>query len=101
MSGCPHVHVYSSRGRKRVERLIRYEDLLEHDLEVLQPLLLDECQLPVDRARFCEILMTNRFERKGIAGDWRNYFSDEIARRFKNRFGGVLRAIGYERTLDW
>jgi hypothetical protein len=100
------------------ERLIRYEDLLEHDLEILEPLLLDACKLPLDRARFREIVMTNRFEqltqgrsrgeedvtaheRKGIAGDWRNYFSDEVKRMFKNRYGGVLIATGYERDFDW
>ncbi|MEP7187612.1 MAG: Wzt carbohydrate-binding domain-containing protein [Roseiflexaceae bacterium] len=100
------------------ERLIRYEDLLEHDLEILEPLLLDECQLPIEPMRLREIIQANRFEqltqgrargeedvtaheRKGIAGDWRNYFSDEITRRFKNRFGGILIATGYERDFGW
>jgi lipopolysaccharide transport system ATP-binding protein len=100
------------------ERLIRYEDLLEHDLEILEPLLLDECELPLDRARFREIVMTNRFEqltkgrargeedvtaheRKGIAGDWQNYFSDKVKHMFKNRYGGILIATGYERDFDW
>jgi hypothetical protein len=40
-------------------------------------------------------------ERKSIAGDWRNYFRGEVKRKFKNRFGGVLIASGYEYTLDW
>ncbi|HVS27089.1 MAG TPA: Wzt carbohydrate-binding domain-containing protein [Burkholderiales bacterium] len=32
------------------EPLIRYEDLLEHDLAILEAVLLDRCQLPVARA---------------------------------------------------
>jgi len=100
------------------ERLIRYEDLLERDLEILEQVLLEECKLPVDQARFREVIVANRFEqltqgrargqedaaaheRKGISGDWRNYFSAEIKRKFKNRYGGVLIATGYERDFDW
>jgi lipopolysaccharide transport system ATP-binding protein len=100
------------------ERLIRYEDLLECDLEILEPLMLDECKLPVSRERFREVVVNNRFEqltkgrprgqedinmheRKGIAGDWRNYFSDAIKQAFKARYGGLLVATGYEQGLTW
>jgi lipopolysaccharide transport system ATP-binding protein len=100
------------------ERLIRYEDLLEHDQEILEPLLLKECELPIEPSRLAEIIQANRFERltegrprgqediraherKGIAGDWRNYFSAEVTRRFKSRFGGVLCATGYEQDSQW
>jgi lipopolysaccharide transport system ATP-binding protein len=39
-------------------------------------------------------------ERKGIAGDWRNYFSDRIKRTFKERYGELLIATNYEKDLD-
>jgi lipopolysaccharide transport system ATP-binding protein len=100
------------------EKLIRYEDLLEHDLEILEPLLIDECQLPVSREKFREAVIANRFEnltkgrkpgkeeltaheRKGIAGDWKNHFSEKVKRAFKSRFGGLLVATGYEKDLNW
>jgi hypothetical protein len=100
------------------EQLIRYEDLLKHDLGILEPLLIDKCRLPVSRERFREVLLANRFERltrgrergneditmherKGIAGDWQNYFTEPVKRAFKLRYGGLLVATGYEQDLNW
>ena len=100
------------------EQLIRYEDLLGHDLEILERVLLDECQLAVARERLREVILSSRFERltkgrergqedlmdharKGIAGDWRNYFSDRVKQSFKTRYGGLLVATGYEQDLSW
>lgn len=99
------------------DRLIRYEDLLERDLDILELVLLDECQLPVSRERFREIVLACRFERltkrkpgqedvnahnrKGIAGDWRNCFTPRVTEAFKARYGDVLIAAGYEQDLTW
>lgn len=95
------------------ERLIRYEDLLKDDLGILAQVLLDECELPVSRERFREVVLANRFEeltkgrqrgqedataheRKGIAGDWRNYFNGRVNEAFMDRYGDLLVATGYE-----
>jgi len=99
------------------ERLIRYEDLLGRDEEVLTRVLLDECGMPIERARLRAAIHACRFERltgrargeeditshqrKGIAGDWRNYFTDRVKDIFKERFGQVLLATGYESDLGW
>jgi lipopolysaccharide transport system ATP-binding protein len=100
------------------ESLIRYEDLLEHDLSLLKDFLLDQCGLPVSRERFREVVRANRFdkltrgrprghedvaahERKGVAGDWRDHFSDRVKTAFKARFGDLLVATGYEADLRW
>lgn len=100
------------------EAVVRYEDLLENDLEILEPLLLDRCGLPVERARLRAAVADCRFqkltagrergeediaahERKGVAGDWTNHFTPRIKRAFKSRFGGLLVASGYEQDLDW
>ena len=40
-------------------------------------------------------------ERKGVAGDWRNYFSERVTLAFKARYGGLLVATGYEQDLNW
>jgi len=115
LPGCARIQL---SWQEAGEPIIRYEDLLEHDLEILEPLLLDECKLAVDRALFREVVLANRFERltqgrarghedvraherKGISGDWRNYFSEQIKRMFKNRYGGVLISTGYETDLNW
>lgn len=100
------------------EPLIRYEDLLERDVELLSHVLIERCGLEISRERLEEVVVANRFEaqtggrargtedvtahqRKGVAGDWRNHFTDRIKRAFKARYGGLLVATGYEKDLDW
>ena len=100
------------------EPVIRYEDLLANDLEILERVLLDQGGMPVTRKRLREAVLSNRFERitrgrlrgqedvsaharKAVSGDWQNHFSDRIKREFKARYGQLLIATGYERDLDW
>jgi hypothetical protein len=100
------------------EPLIRYEDLLEHDTEILERVLLDQCGLRVARERFRDVVRANRFEkltggrvrgqedqssheRKGVAGDWHNCFSDRVKEAFKAQFGDLLVRTGYANDLRW
>lgn len=95
---------------------IRYEDLLE-DERIGFKKIFSHCELEVDDKYFDEVISNNSFEirsgrprgkedqtqhlRKGQAGDWRNYFSNEISNHFKTRFGQVLIDTGYESDDDW
>lgn len=115
LSGCARIQLsWLEAG----EKLIRYEHILDHDINILEPLLLDECQLPVSRERFREVVMESRFERvtlgrsrgdedisaherKGISGDWRNYFAETVKKAFKVRYGELLIATGYEQNSNW
>jgi lipopolysaccharide transport system ATP-binding protein len=100
------------------ERLVRYEDLLARDLELLERVLLGECSLPAVPGRLREAVLGARFERltggrprgqedrsaherKGVAGDWRNHFTGQLARQFKDRFGELLVQTGYEKDGRW
>ena len=99
------------------DRLIKYEDLLTNDEVLLERVLLDQCKLGVDRERFREVVRATRFEawsgrsrgnedknsheRKGIAGDWKNYFTERVSRAFRSRYGSLLVATGYERDERW
>jgi lipopolysaccharide transport system ATP-binding protein len=99
------------------EELIHYHDLLENDLPIMRSVLLDKCQLPLLPSELDRIVLANRFEsiagrprgqedinaheRKGVAGDWRNHFDARIKKAFKDRFGGVLIAMGFENGFDW
>src|ERR671910_816836 len=96
---------------------VRYEDLLERPNEEVEKLLgflgvdtderlVEHC---VSSASF-EKLSRGRqrgqedpssFYRKGVAGDWRNYFSEEDRRVFKEEAGELLIRLGYEEDLDW
>jgi hypothetical protein len=100
------------------EPFVRYEDLLQDDLGILNRVLLDDFQLPISRQQLRNAILRCRFERlsggrkrgqedvasherKGIAGDWVNYFSDRCKDAFKERFGGTLIATGYEQDHCW
>jgi len=39
--------------------------------------------------------------RKGLVGDWKNHFTEEHVRKFKEGCGDVLIELGYERDLNW
>ena len=96
---------------------VRYEDLLVRPNEEVERLLgflgVDTDETLVERcvsqASF-EKLSRGRergeedpssFYRKGVAGDWRNYFTEEDGRIFKEEAGELLIRLGYEEDLDW
>lgn len=102
-------------GERYVE--VKYEDLLRQPEEELRRLLeflgaeaseevADRC---VREASF-EKLGEGRkrgeedptaFVRKGIAGDWKNVFTEQNKRTFKNQAGDLLIKLGYEEDEDW
>ncbi|MBU1882251.1 MAG: sulfotransferase domain-containing protein [bacterium] len=43
----------------------------------------------------------NKFFRKGIIGDWQNYWDDRHKRIFKAKAGSVLMTLGYEKDNNW
>ncbi|MEK7408684.1 MAG: Wzt carbohydrate-binding domain-containing protein, partial [Acidobacteriota bacterium] len=100
------------------EPLLKYEDLLVNDVDLLEQTLIDRCRLAVGRERLREAVLASRFEamtggrargredvtaheRKGVAGDWRNHFTGKLKDAFKARYGGLLVATGYEHDLAW
>ena len=44
---------------------------------------------------------TSSHYRKGVAGDWKNYFNAEHCTEFNSRFSGILQATGYESDDAW
>jgi lipopolysaccharide transport system ATP-binding protein len=100
------------------EPVIRYGDLLERDVDLLIPVLRDQLGFDAPEEKIKQAIMQARFEklsggrrrgeedssahqRKGISGDWRNYFTDRLKRAFKIRYGGLLVETGFERNLKW
>jgi lipopolysaccharide transport system ATP-binding protein len=97
---------------------VRYDDLLEHDEDILEEVLIDRCGLNIPPEKLRQAVAANRFQsatggrnrgeedvhshvRKGISGDWRNHLSDGAQHAIKVRYGGILIASGYEKGLDW
>jgi hypothetical protein len=52
-------------------------------------------------ASFDKVFKHNSFVRKGISGDWINYFSRKNIDSFKSIAGNTLILLGYEKSMDW
>lgn len=98
--------------------MIKYEDLLNTPYETLSKMF--ETFLDVNKVN--EELLTktinrysfknqskreqgeenkNSFLRKGIAGDWKNYFGEEEKELFKAYTKSLLIELGYETDVNW
>ncbi|WP_340076200.1 sulfotransferase domain-containing protein [Leptobacterium sp. I13] len=92
--------------------LIKYEDILSNTKETLEKLLktffkeevINEKHLEDVIYKFSFKNQTNRdqgeekkgsFLRKGIAGDWKNYFDEEAEKKFLKYAGNTLLKLGY------
>ncbi|WP_236172336.1 methyltransferase domain-containing protein [Pseudomonas pseudonitroreducens] len=88
--------------------VFKYEDLLSNDLELMREALNTVGGLEISTERLTAAVEANRFaaltggrqaglentlahERKGIAGDWRNHFSEKVIRRVEELYGPLLR----------
>jgi hypothetical protein len=95
----------------------RYEDLLRNTASEVKRLLEflevsseeDVVRRLVNRASFENISGGRQrgeedptsLVRKGIAGDWKNVFSDKDKQIFKKEAGDLLIQLGYEKDNDW
>jgi lipopolysaccharide transport system ATP-binding protein len=96
--------------------LLRYEDILGNEHTFFEKLV-EYCQINIHRERLQDIIQYNLFEvvtgrkrgeqdvnahlRRGIAGDWRNYFTGRVKAEFKKQYGKLLIDTGYEKDLNW
>jgi lipopolysaccharide transport system ATP-binding protein len=96
--------------------LFRYEDMIADEVGQFEKII-SHCEIDIPRQRLREIIMNNSFlnrtgrkpgdedtfshYRKGMSGDWKNYFTDRIKARFKERFGQNLIELGYEKDMNW
>jgi len=97
--------------------LLKYEDLLKNTEDTIRSLLINFFDIEVDEQRLKEVVHkfsfenqtnrkkgvedTNSFLRKGIVGDWKNYFNEEAKEIFKKHAGKELIELGYENDLNW
>lgn len=90
---------------------IRYEDLVNNRDATLASML-DEIEktgyrIPTPREKAMSILIEaiqpkkSHTFRSGKTGGWKEYFTDEHKRLFKEVAGDLLVRLGYEKTNDW
>jgi len=89
-------------------RFVKYEDLHRNPEQVRKQLFEF---LDVDPTRAAKIEghlkpgfkkeRPSEFLRKGVVGDWKNYFTDKSKQWFKEEAGEQLIQYGYEDSFDW
>ena len=90
---------------------IRFEDLI-NDRDATLNAMLDEMEktgykIPTPRERALEILVESIQPKKshtfraGKTGAWREFFTDEHKKLFKDVAGDLLVRLGYENTNAW
>ena len=96
--------------------LIRYEDVIKDEHAAFKKII-SYCDIQVSDAELTGTIQRHSFEnrvgrkpgeedlnshhRKGVSGDWKNYFDKKISSIFKEKFGDVLIETGYESNNDW
>jgi hypothetical protein len=93
-------------------QIVRYEELLENDVAILEDLLIGEWRVPLSTENLRAIVLRERFdnvtrgrmrgnedifahERKGIAGDWQNHFTPVVTEKMLERHQELLIRTGY------
>jgi sulfotransferase 6B1 len=90
---------------------IRFEDLINHRDATLSAML-DEVEktgyrIPTPRAQALSVLVDaiqpkkSHTFRSGKTGGWKEYFTDEHRKLFKDVAGDLLVRLGYEQNNDW
>jgi hypothetical protein len=110
-----HVRTWREMAKETV--FIRYEDLLKDNVSALTSALQAYLKIDVDHDEIFRIVehysfkhRTGRkpgtedrgsFVRKGISGDWKNYFSSEARQVFDHYAGDMLIELGYATDRGW
>jgi hypothetical protein len=97
-------------------RIFRYEELAADEQETFKQIF-EFCQLPTTAPRRRWIVFRHSFKvltwsrpgrenpkshlRKGVPGDWKNHFSNDLKKLFKAQYGETLALAGYEKDDSW
>ena len=97
--------------------VVKYEDLIDGNSKETFSKLFDHCQIDLTEKELMELIEEYSFKnmskrkpgqedkkshlRKGISGDWKNNFEDDVKMFFKQKTGSLLNFIGYEATKNW
>jgi hypothetical protein len=97
--------------------VVRYEDLTAADNHAVWTSVLGHFDIQMSAPALAELLREHSFEvqtgrkrgtadinahlRKGIHGDWKNYFDAELINQFKSVTGDLILRLGYETEAAW
>jgi len=105
-----------SQNNKKV-KIFRYEDLIGSDQFQFFYDMFTHFHLEIGEKKIKQLLRQYRFEkltgrkqgvedsskhlRKGVSGDWKNYFTPRHKQAFKDAAGQLLIDLDYEKKPDW
>ena len=113
-----HIRLYFETNNQNMP-IVRYEDMLVDAEKTMDKVLSKMLGEKTDSNRLRAIVEMNEFEknvkngrrrgeedrlafrRKGIRGDWKNYFSRQSAEIFNYYCGEALIKAGYEKDSSW
>lgn len=111
------THINQWKKHKEEYVTLKYEDMLTDPVKALTFAVNKLSKKPVDPAKIKQAVEqhsfqnvtkrkpgkadNNSFIRKGISGDWKNYFTTESALLFDKYAGDTLLDTGYETDPDW
>ena len=93
-----------------------FNRLMYRDKKFYNKLRITQNELPLDRIKSINSKLAfnklasgrtkgneniNSHYRKGLSGDWKNYFSRRLKDNFKNMYGDLLIKLSYEKNNDW
>lgn len=98
-------------------KFFKYEDLFgESQFKTFQSLM-KHLSIDISDDELQEVLSRNQFQkisgrhkgtenvhhhyRKGVAGDWKNHFTEEHKKLFKTLSRNLLQELGYEKDYNW
>jgi len=95
---------------------VKYEDLVADEYSTFNRIF-DHCRFVSDETVRREAINAHSFERmtgrkpgeedtnshhrKGVSGDWENYFDKQLKDVFKEKYGQILIDTGYEKDFNW
>ncbi len=111
------IQSWRERRHSELSVELRYEDLLENTEEEFRNVA-SHFELDSSHSTIQEIISEHRFDkmsdgrargeqsqysfvRKGVAGDWKNYFTPELESLFKEKAGELLVNLKYEDDHSW
>ena len=108
-------HILQWKKHRHQYVTVKYEDLLSDTSAVLSRVILEITGKAPDTDLIASVVANNDFTnvrakgtqdeksflRKGISGDWKNYFDQKSARIFNEYAGDLLLELGYETDPKW
>ena len=108
---------WSKSDKDPMVLVVKYEDLIGNNSKGAFLNIFEHCKINLKKEELRKLVEDYSFKsmserepgqedkkshlRKGISGDWKNYFTEELKMFFKHKTGNLVEAISYETLENW